>query len=161
MSKRRRTVVPRRGVARRAVDKELKNVTLTNVGTTQRSTTLKTTTFPCTIAGLRWHISFQNALNTDAEFLYWAIVVVHDGQAVSVPSTSDGSDFYTPEQNVLAFGIITAGDKDVAAPHTAMQEGQSKTMRKLRQGDQVLFTTLGVNGTAGEVRAIFQFFCKT
>ncbi len=161
MSKRRRTVVPRRGGARRAVDKELKLVTLTNVGTTQRSTTLKTTTFPCTIAGLRWHISFLNVLTTGSEFVYWALVIVHDGQAVSAPATSDGGDFYTPEQNVLAFGIISASDADAGGNIIVMQQGQSKTMRKLKQGDQLIFTTLGINGTAGEVRAIVQYFCKS
>lgn len=161
MSKRARRVVPRRGAARRAVDKELKLVTIVNAGTTQRSTILKTTTFPCTIAGMRWHISFQNALTTDSEHIYWAIVIVHDGQAVSVPATSDAGDFYTPEQNVLAFGIMSGDDADSGGLVTVMQEGQSKTMRKLRQGDQVIFTTLGINGTAGIIRAIVQFFCKT
>jgi len=161
MSKRTRRVVPRRTGARRAVDKELKVVTLVDVGTTQRSTTLKTTTFPCTIAGLRWHIAFQNKNAGASEFIYWAIVVVHDGQAVSAPSTSNAADFYTPEQNVLAFGIISADDFDSGGKITTMVEGQSKTMRKLRQGDQVIFTTLGITGTAGELRAVVQFFCKT
>jgi len=161
MAKRVRRVAPRRAGARRAVDKELKLVTLTNVGTTQRTTTLKTTTFPCTIAGLRWNIAFENKNAGASEFIYWAIVIVHDGQAVSAPATSDAGDFYTPEQNVLAFGIIAADDFDSGGNITRIVEGQSKTMRKLRQGDLVMFTTLGITGTAGTIRAIVQFFCKT
>jgi len=160
MSKRRRVAAPRRA-ARRAVDKELKNITITNAGTTQRSTVLKTTTFPCTVAGLRWSISLQNALTTDSEHMYWAIVVVHDGESVNAPSTSDTGDFYTPEQNVLAFGIISADDADAGGRITTMTAGTSKTMRKLKQGDQLIFTSLGINGTAGIVRGIVQFFCKT
>ncbi len=146
----------------RPIDKELKAINHNDAGSTQRSTVLKTTTFPGTVVGLRWDFSAVSPLTTAAEFLYWVIVVVPDGEAVNTIGTSDGVDMYTPEQNVLAFGNIALADADIAAgPQAVHVEGSTKTMRKLKQGDVLQFSVLGLSGTAGLVRGVIQFFFKT
>ncbi len=146
----------------RPIDKELKSILHSDAGTTQRTSTLKTTTFPGTVVGLRWDFTAVSPLTTAAEFLYWAILVVPDGQAVNTIATSDAADFYTPEQDVLAFGTMAMADADIAAgPQAVHAEGSTKTMRKLKQGDLLQFTVLGINGTAATVRGVIQFFFKT
>jgi len=101
MSKRRRTGPVAR--ARRPIDKDLK-ITSVTVTTTVTSTTLKTTTFPCTVVGLRWTLSASSAV-ASVQDVWWAIVVVPDGESVNTPAISNAATFYAPEQNVLAFGM--------------------------------------------------------
>ncbi len=162
MSKRRRTErgsVPTAPRVRRPIDKELKVVN--QVATTSAVvTTLKTTTFPCTIVGLRWEIAMLANTAAANPLVHWAIVLVHDGQAASTPSTSDGADFYTPEQNVLAFGVQYIGQNDVS-DFKAHIEGSTKTMRKLKSGDLLQFITLCDVVTGVFVDAVVQFFCKS
>ena len=163
MSKRRRTTtgfVPVRS-SQRPIDKELKMVVLNTVGTTQRTTTLKTTTFPCTVTGLRWSFTFLSRTTTDQVQGMWAIVLTQDGESVNSISLSDGGDMYTPEQNVLAFGSYGSADVDQSSPSVMLIEGSTKTMRKLKQGDVLQFTTFANAGTNSEIMGCFQFFCKT
>lgn len=162
--KRRRTesgFVAVRPNAKRPIDKELK-VVLHGVTNTLTNTALKTTTFPGTVTGLRWSMSYENIISTDTSSAYWAIVVVPDGESANTPATSDGADFYTPEQHVLAFGIVTAEDSDQGGgPITVNFEGSTKTMRKLKQGDTLNFIALGTAANCGGIRGIVQFFFKT
>ncbi len=114
----------------RPIDKELKAVLQTTT-TSVVSSTLKTTTFPGTVVGLRWSLSaFSLVASTNT--VYWAIVVIPDGEAANTPAISDGADFYTPEQNVLAFGMSILNSTGVASDQQAMWEGTTKTMRKLK-----------------------------
>lgn len=147
--------------SKRPIDKELIAVsqTLTN---SQSSTTLKTTTFPCTVVGLRWDLSGSSSLTTGPSRADWAIVVVHDGLSESTMSTSDGSDFYTPEQDVLAFGSGRIMDADGGAGNLQVHwSGTTKTMRKLKQGDVLKVISLASNANAGVFQGIVQFFCKS
>ncbi len=151
--------VPR---ARRPIDKEIRNITITNAGSTQRQTILKTTTFPCTIVGLRWVFTFNNAITTNDDTFYWAIIILHDGNTANTIGTSDGGDFYTPERDVMAFGVTRVSDLDATqgtGPVTI--QGSTKSMRKMAQGDQLAFIVLGLTGTAQTVRGSVQYFCKT
>lgn len=145
----------------RPIDKSLINVNIANAGTTQRTTILKTTTFPCTVVGLRWSLVFFNTLVTGGEFFHWVIVVVPDGVAVSPLGTGNANDLYTPEQHVLAYGVIGTDKNEQGAFLLENIEGSTKTMRKLKTGDVLMFTVLGVNGAAGIVRGTIQFFCKS
>lgn len=162
MSSRKRTRqsgVPFREGPSRPIDKELKAIQKT-VGSSNTSTTLKTTTFPCTLLGIRWVL---NGINTDTaanQHLYWAIVVVRDGNSVATIGTGDGSDFYTPEQNVLSFGVLAMNDADATGPVVAEDKGSTKTMRKLMGGDTVELVLRGTSAST-TVRGVIQFFCKT
>lgn len=123
---------------------------------------MNTTTFPATVVGLRWSLSFSTNVTTADVRCYWAIVVIHDGLSAQTISTSDGSDFYTPEQDVLAFGVIDTTDYDNPAGPVAQNiEGSTKAMRKLKAGDKLSFITLNsiANGTL--VRGAIQFFLKS
>lgn len=143
----------------RPIDKELKVVN--QVATvTVGSTTLKTTTFPCTVVGLRWSIA-ANALTAAETLIYWAIVIVRDGESANTPATSDGADFYTPEQNVLAFGMGRTESTAVASDQTVHWEGSTKTMRKMKQGDLLQFITLDSAANGDSIDGIVQFFCKS
>ncbi len=145
----------------RPIDKELK---ITNQAVTNSvvSTTLKTTTFPGTVVGLRWSLSIGTTLTTASPVIAWAIVVIPDGEAANTPALSDGADFYTPEQNVLAFGLIRAMDFDSgASPQAYMVEGTTKTMRKLKQGDVLAVISLSDTASGGFLDGIVQFFFKT
>ncbi len=145
----------------RPIDKELKVVSQT-VTTSVVATTLKTTTFPCTIVGLRWSFTLQIAITTGDSDAWWAIIVVRDGRAASTPSTSDGADFYTPEQDVLAFGHMVVRDKDSSqGPGTINEQGVTKTMRKLMGGDLLQFITISSTAISGNLNGIIQFFCKS
>ncbi len=145
----------------RPIDKELKVISQT-ITTSVVATTLKTTTFPCTIVGLRWSFTQQIAITTGDSDCWWAIIVVRDGRAASTPSTSDGADFYTPEQDVLAFGHGVVRDADVSqGPGTVSFEGVTKTMRKLMGGDLLQFITISSTAVSANVNGVIQFFCKS
>ncbi len=154
----------RAGAARsaaRPIDKELIVVAQTAT-TSVVTTTLKTTTFPGTVVGLRWDFNTVIAVSTGDSVVSWLIVVVPDGESANTPSQSNGADLYTPEQNVLAFGVLVVRDSDVGqGPGAFHTEGTTKTMRKLKQGDLLQFITLcsGVNGAT--VQGAVQFFFKT
>ncbi len=157
--RKRRMVAP--GRAARPIDKELKAV-LQTATTAVVSTVLKTTTFPGTVVGLRWNLSATSIIATSDSSVYWAIVVVPDGEAANTPAVSDGADFYTPEQNVLAFGMGSVADTDVGSgPRSFIADGTTKTMRKLKQGDQLVFISLSSVAVSAQVRGVVQFFFKT
>ncbi len=157
MSKRRRTGPVAR--ARRPIDKDLKVVAHT-ITTTVVSTTLKTTTFPCTVVGIRWTLTLSSAV-ASIQDVWWALVVVPDGESVNTPAISDGATFYAPEQNVLAFGVgqLMSNAGDGIQP--LMWEGSTKTMRKLKAGDVLALATIGSDANGGLMRGVIQFFCKS
>ena len=126
------------------------------------STTLKTTTFPCTVVGLRWNVAFVSNSAASDSLTSWAIVVVKDGLAANTPSQSNGADFYTPEQDVLSFGVVRTRDNDSGTGPAIMHiEGSTKTMRKLKQGDLLQFITICTVANGQLVDGVIQFFCKS
>ena len=129
--------------------------------TSVTATVLKTTTFPCTIVGLRWNFG-ASSITTNDTLLQWAIVLVQDGDSVNTPAQSDGADFYTPEQNVLAFGVIRLeASNSTGGSITWNWEGATKTMRKMKQGDVLNFITLSDTANSIVCDGVVQFFCKS
>ncbi len=130
--------------------------------TSQTATTLLTVTFPCTLVGLRWSFDIL-AVSTAGDALdSWAIVVVRDGNTVSTISQSNAADFYTPEQNVLTFGVHHTPDRDGnAGPRTQHFEGFTKTMRKLMGGDTIQCIAISDLALSSDLDGAVQFFCKT
>jgi len=163
MSKKRR-FVSSTTTPRRPIDKEIKSVFHQTVNGVQDNTVLKTTTFPCTIVGLRWEITALMQITSSQTQIAWVIVVVRDGDAPNSISFSNGSNFYQPEQNVLTWGLteLAAGTQTDANPPKRVWRGDTKTMRKLKQGDQLFFTSLGGPATVGpHIHGVVQFFCKS
>ncbi len=157
MSRKRPRLAPRG--ARRPIDKDLivvKQTTTTSVSTTA----MKTTTFPCTVVGIRW-TGVVKSLVASTQTISWAIVITRDGDSVNTPSQSNGASFYTPEQDVLMFGVTTLVSNATATAQVFQFEGSTKTMRKLKAGDVLNFISLNSDANGSELDAIVQFFCKS
>jgi len=157
--KRRRTgsVLTTRTRSVRPIDKKLIAVNKDGTGSSQVVTTIITATFPCTVTGLRWSIDTAQDAGTGEAYFQWAIVLVKDGNAAATITQSDAGEFYTPEQNVLAFGT-GAIDNNSDTMHA---EGNTKTMRKLMGGDLIQFIIKGVATNTVATRGVIQIFCKT
>jgi len=158
--KRARSSAPRFQVAqKRPIDKNLLFIGKTN-SAGQQTTDLVTATYPCTITGLRWDLKTIGGAGGNAG-VQWAIVLVKDGNSANNIAVSDGSTFYEPEQNVLAFGNMYVMDSDAGTGNaTDEDKGSTKTMRKLMGGDKLVFVTRA-SAANGEINGIVQFFCKS
>lgn len=162
-SKRRRPNVrltPARSTAR-PIDKFIKSVQLV-VLVNQLETVIQTQTFPGTIVGIRWNV--VTALTTSPQFstLIWAIVVVRDGNPTPTMSLSNGSNFYTPEQDVLTWGMHSMNMLGSGgSPAVIRDVGDTKTMRKLKQGDEIKFIAIGSTINPVTVHAVVQYFIKS
>lgn len=144
---------------RRPIDKQLKNVAAA-VTNSQASTTLYTTTYPGTLVGLRWEFSAAAASATTSR-LSWAIIITRDGIAASTISESNGSDFYTPEANVLAFSGDYLVGTTVGTPYGTHYSGSTKAMRKLQAGDVLQVVYLSDQAGGAVFAGTVQFFIKS
>ena len=145
--------------AKRPIDKSL--IAISQAAATTDETVLFTASTACTIVGLRWSLSFSG--NSTAQVVgHWAVIVVYDGYAANSLTTTDGSNFYEPEQNVLTFGCVTLADTDGAIPGPAshVSEGHTKTMRKMKVGDTLRLLSVA-NANTLNVKGVIQFFCKS
>ena len=155
MSFKRRKVLYRAPV--RPIDKNLVTVNKTAVSGTQETTTLATFTSPCTVVGLRWDMTVLHDAGTGQASYAWAVVILADGNIVSTLDTSNGSQFYQPEQAVMAFGAgRMAGGLD--REHYV---GSTKTGRKVRNGDSIRFICRGAATDTSAFLGVFQFFCRS
>ncbi len=145
------------GRTKRPVDKAIINITKAAVAGSQVSTTLFTTTFPCTIVGLRWHITMLQDAGTGATFSNWCIIILRDGLTADTLATSDGSTLYNPEQDVMTFGVMQIDNNTT----TVSNVGETKTMRKMQGGDKLVWLGIGVATNTHTIRGTVQFFCKT
>ena len=160
--KRRRQLTTNILPSRRPIDKSL--IVVNQVATTTVNVTqLKSTTFPCTVVGLRWSVTSLALAVSGNSNTAWAIIVVRDGESTNAPSLANAAKFYTPEQNVLAFGMFHSRDADAAVggPLTQTFEGSTKTMRKLNAGDVLQFISFSDRVAACDMNGIIQFFCKS
>lgn len=142
---------------KRPIDKSLISIAKNSVDASQVQTILITATFPCTIVGLRWSLSFTQDGGTGDAGLQWAVVVVRDGNTADTMSGADAASFYNPEQDVLAFGVGAIDNHG----NVVTFDGNTKTMRKLKGGDQLIFIQLGNATDTTRSRGVVQFFCKT
>ncbi len=145
------------GRVKRPVDKAIVNITKAAVAGSQVNTDLFTATFPCTIVGLRWHITMLQDGGTGATFNNWAIIILRDGQTADTLATSDGSTLYNPEQDVMTFGVMQIDNNTT----TVSNVGETKTMRKMQGGDKLVYICIGVATNTHTIRGTVQFFCKT
>lgn len=160
MSKRQRTNTAPARRAKRPIDKKLWNAALTAiVGVQQEVNIYPAATFPGTITGLRWDIMVQRTVTNATFSAYsWAIVVVPAGTATSTLSLGNDTSLYDPEQNVLAFGRGNSWDP---LQDGTMFSGSTKSMRKLKAGDKLVFAIIGTATHAHAVTGTVQFFYKT
>lgn len=141
----------------RPIEKKLVSISKDNMAGTQVSTDLLTTTFPGTITGLRWDLEYHQDGGTGPAIFYWALVIERDGVTVDNIGFSDAASFFNPEQNCLAFGCGSI-DNNVQSFHVS---GTTKTMRKMQDGDKLVFISVGVATNTCAVRGVIQFFLKS
>ena len=155
-------VVPGRTFAgRRPVDKAIIVVAKPTLSNSQASTDLVTATFPCTVVGLRWSFTAQDAGNSD-NGIFWAIVILRDGETADTLTTSDAGTLYNPEQNVLTWGVSSVlAQNTTTGPAQVRWDGDTKTMRKLMGGDKLVFIAITTAAANVNLRGCVQFFCKT
>jgi len=163
MSKRRRTNT---GFSRvkRPIDKSLVSIVLDDVNATQQQVILDTASSACTVVGIRWDLLIEGDAGTvglDHDYSA-AIVMVRDGNSANAFGLANGSSWYEPEQNVLAFHRSTSHASVTATTGItpANWEGTTKSMRKLMTGDAILFIIEGIATNTVRVRGVIQLFCK-
>lgn len=145
---------------KRSIDKRLISVSKTCT-TSQGTSTLYTVTYPGTVVGLRWDLATLS-LTTAPAYLLWAIVVVHEGQNATALSGSDTGNFYTPEADILAFGVMRVSNTDsTAGPIADKDMGSTKTMRKLKGGDTLQLIQLCSVANGMSLQGVVQFFIKS
>jgi hypothetical protein len=155
MSKARNQQVQRR--AKRPIDKKLINVVVNNLVAANQTVDLYTASFPGTITGLRWDLAFQRTVtNTTIANYGWAIVLQPQGTTVSTMSLT--GSLYDPEQMVMAFG---RGNSFDPSQDPSMFVGDTKSMRKLKAGDKLVFVAFGTATHEHEIGGTVQFFYKT
>lgn len=163
MSKRARTATastPRR--AKRPIDKKLTNVIINNLVAAKQDVDLySAAAFPGTITGIRWSLTVVRTGGTANTFGHfkWAIVVVPAGTTISTINMASAGSMYDPEQMVLAYGAgctqSATGDSPI------LFEGSTKSMRKLKAGDKLVFTSFGTATERHDIAGTIQFFYKT
>ena len=163
MSKRRRTSAG--FAAARPIDKQLVNVNLNDINATQQTTVLLTAATACTVLGIRWSMFIEgDAGSVGAEHDYrWAIIQLLDRQTANNLDGTNQGELYEPEQHVLAFGIGCSRTSSTATVgmQTLTMNGKTKSMRKLRIGDRVVFICKGIATETVRVRGAVQLFCKS
>ncbi len=146
--------------ARRPIDKNLVCVNKSAIGASQVSTTIRAAvTFPSTLTGLRWSLNVFNNAGTAETQCFWAIAVVPQGTTASTLAFSDAATLYSPEKNVLTFGMHSSLTSVGAQGH--MFEGSTKTMRKLQVGDTVVFIAIAEATNTWSALGVVQYFLKT
>ena len=165
MAKRVRTVTGYSNRSRRPIDKALVTVSKTGLASTQVSTDILAPNGACTVTGIRWSFNaWAEAAGSAGANLLWSIVHVPDGYSASSMSATDATNFYEPEQNVLAFGAISVSTSasitgDGVSPTPI--EGSTKTMRKMKSGDKIIFIAVPLTPGAETlaIRGVVQAFC--
>ena len=142
----------------RPIDKQLIVVHKTTLVAVDQSTVLATLAFPCTIMGIRWSLDMVQSAGTAEATGSWAIVLARDGVTIDTMGfPTDGAGFFEPKQNVLAFGTW-AIDNHTETKHV---EGNTKTMRKMQVGDQLVFIARGAATNESDILGVVQLFCKS
>ena len=114
----------------------------------------------CTVMGIRWDLRLRcnDATATADGEVAWVIVIVRDGQTISTINNTAANNLYEPEQDVVAFGWGTTVDID-SDTRTAWV-GTTKSMRKLKIGDTMVFAVLGTANNSSRIKGTIQLFCK-
>jgi len=158
----------RQRTSKRPVDKALVSVALDGIGTTTSETVLYTATKACTVSSVRSMLSFVAGGGTigTTSLVAWAIIHKRDGQQIGTaqPVLTDGANFYEPEQDVLLHGyafvsVIAATIASQGAAGLPIVQ-ETKTMRKLKAGDQISMIFRANATDQADVRAVNQLFIK-
>jgi len=114
--------------------------------------------FPGTITGLRWQVAGING-SVENTVIRWCIVKCREGLTPgNLTNHTAAGAMYVPEQDVIAWGQLIVGAEWVSNYHN---EGSTKAMRKLQNGDSLWFVSNDASANALNVWYTIQFFYKT
>ena len=124
--------------AKKTIEKQNKLVFHQNINdTTQRETTIRTCDQAETFMGGAFIVSVINYADGIAKAMMPCFLVhVRQNQAPTSIGTTDGSDGYLPESDVLWSGLWLASDADGYSDH---RNFKIKTKRKFKRGDTLRF----------------------
>ena len=148
---------------KRQVEKIQKLIALTPVGTAQEDLLLYTVVDPVTVGGFIWGINTSAVVDpaSGPALVTWAIIVSREGITVGTLGIGNGSDVYTPGENVIVGGMFNVGDIALGTSVSHEHSGKTKTMRKLKGGDTVHFIARGVVATQQVTASgVITFFAK-
>lgn len=119
---------------------------------------------PLTVSGLRWNIStFQAAALTTGFACKWCIWIRRKGQAIPATTmlSAGAQDAFgqIDESDILVWGMARGVQND--QPN---YEGQTKTQRKMQQGDALVISFWTFTGGATDLvnaNAVVQTFLKS
>jgi len=118
--------------AKRPVDKKIITLNYANNGTTQVNTTIFTAAAPCTLNG----VLLQYQPSSVSAHTAFAICRVDDGDTSNaVVVATNNNAFYSPEQDVLLYGISSSLNPNVIGLQS------SKCKRKLQIGDKIVVSS--------------------
>lgn len=158
MSTKKRKVSYISKASRRPIDKQLVCVNDSVAALTQDGVTLYTATQAKTIVGVRYSMgAFNTAAGSNQ--VAWCLVIVPEGTTAGNMAIGAASNLYTPEQMVMCFGTFDLCNPQVSAfPTQEQSSGETKTMRKIREGDTLQIRYYGA-GTF-DIFGCIQFFLK-
>ena len=146
---------------KRPISKHLFVVSQPALSTTQVVVTPFTCTFPTTLVGFRWSFDVSASITQNTRIV-WALIVVPDGYTANAMDMTNNGDFYTPEKQVIVFGVKRLMDADsgsTGGPSTSNFEGTTKVSRRLQTGDSLqLIMVSTASGTTFE--GVLQFFAQ-
>ena len=147
------------------IDKKITNIQLNDVNATQQSTDLLTVSTACTVVGIRWSLFIEGDAGTlgNTHDYRWVIVHQRDGSNLSALGATNEGTLYSPEQNVLAFGV---GNDRAVPVSTALHNGpfqwngKTSSKRKLMDGDKIVFILDEIATDTVRCKGAVQLFCK-
>ncbi len=143
---------------KRPLEKVMTVINHATVDSTQVQSIIAAPVYPATMTGLRWNFTFNQDAGTSFAHYVWAIVLVPDGGTIDTLVFTDLSKFYTPEKNCLVWGYGSINT--FATGQTKQVEGSTKTMRKIQNGDAIVFIMRGITTQTSHVRGAIQLFLK-
>ena len=157
--KRARTELPAVVVARprRPVERQCLTVNRT-VTNTQSSNNLFTASNALTYTGGSIQVSCAQAQSASAATMRWALVIVREGLTPTTLSMTDGGTMFLPEQDVLAAGSFTSPTGTTVS--IASEFHKLKSMRKMKEGDTLLWLTISSVATSFVLNGVINLFFK-
>lgn len=144
----------------RPIDKRIAGVELALTATADSERVLYTATYPSTVVGVRW--DFSSAVATDALVnVYWAVIILREGDDAQNLGFGNGSTLYQPEQDVLTWGFTKLTESSsTAGPGIVHEVGETKTMRKLQGGDRLVLLAGCDVAVGANLAGYVQFFLR-
>lgn len=143
---------PRRPVVKHKFDKQLINIQVTT-NASQSNTTLITMTYPCVIMGLIVNGTSSTVVAAVNIPYNWVVTCLEQGDTTN--NIAFNGTMYAPEQNVMAYG--SGLDNTGSSDHHYIK---TKTGRKMRAGDSLVFSVASLTANAMSHNYTVQFFTK-